>query len=421
MGQACWRHDAQLCWKRTSCISCHQCFGKRRIEEQRKRKDIYSLQRKWWNRWIDSSHSHFCQSACVKNLPETLQVQENPLKTRIWSQWWYQRMFLLLTLSLQLTRLYRETCCDNMSRDSQNFLKINCPNCAQTLVSWRVIGKGQFFITLEEERPDDMNISCRDYTFPRSEEASQARGWIGGNTKIGPVLDVKLHFHQGRYRVDIMIESLFRDRTVSGVRVVDVINKYVTETSEENSNWNHWACPYRETCCEGQAATNAYCNMVSCFYSYSRKKWTDINPATYSQGCFAVSKFMIRLLRHDESVPREDDGAVRFDVLIENLKKKFDGTSQLTFEALTTFLAKGGGPKRKFQYCLNPNSSKHFLYFEAIQGHSGGNIVDPTSQDNVLLLDDFAEYICHIGNAFEMHSIVKSGLIPGGRSLKKDR
>ena len=30
-----------------------------------------------------------------------------------------------------------------------------------------------------------------------------------------------------------MIESLFRDRTVSWVRVVSGINKYVTETSEE--------------------------------------------------------------------------------------------------------------------------------------------------------------------------------------------
>ena len=45
------------------------------------------------------------------------------------------------------------------------------------------------------------------------------------------------------------------------------------------------------------------------------RKWTDINPGTYSQGCFELSNFMIRLLGHDESVPREDDGAVRFDDL----------------------------------------------------------------------------------------------------------
>ena len=51
--------------------------------------------------------------------------------------------------------------------------------------------------------------------------------------EIGPVLDVKLYPHEGRYCVDIMIESVFKDRTVSWVRIVNGINKYVTETSEE--------------------------------------------------------------------------------------------------------------------------------------------------------------------------------------------
>ena len=47
-------------------------------------------------------------------------------------------------------------------------------------------------------------------------------------------------------------------------------------------------------------------------------------------------------------------------------------SSQWSIEVWITFLAKGGGPKKRFQYCLNPNFSKHFFYFWAIQGHSGG-------------------------------------------------
>ena len=85
-----------------------------------------------------------------------------------------------------------------------------------------------------------------------------------------------------------------------------------------------------------------------------------------------------------------------------------------------TFLAKGGRPTKRFQYCLNPIFSKHFLYFRAIQGHSGGNVVDPTLQDNVLLPDNFAEYIYHMVNLSGILSIIRSGLIPGGRSLKRD-
>ena len=61
---------------------------------------------------------------------------------------------------------------------------------------------------------------------------SRPRGWILVKTKIGPVRDVKVCFHQKRYGIEVLIESLFRDRTVSWVRIVNGINKYVTETSE---------------------------------------------------------------------------------------------------------------------------------------------------------------------------------------------
>ena len=120
------------------------------------------------------------------------------------------------------------------------------------------------------------------------------------------------------------------------------------------------------------------------------------------------------------SCPREDDGAVRFDDSMENFKAKFDGTSQRSNNDWISFLAKGGGPKKRLQCCLNPNSSKHFLHSRAIQGHSGGIAVDPTLQDSVLLPDDFAEYIYHVGNVSEIYSTTRSGLIPGGISLKMD-
>ena len=48
-----------------------------------------------------------------------------------------------------------------------------------------------------------------------------------------------------------------------------------------------------------------------------KRKWIDINPATFSEDWFAVFKLMIRLLRHEETIPREGDGAVRVDDLIE--------------------------------------------------------------------------------------------------------
>ena len=34
-------------------------------------------------------------------------------------------------------------------------------------------------------------------------------------------------------------------------------------------------------------------------------------------------------------------------------------------------LSKGGGQKKRFQFCLKPNCLEKLLYFRAIQGHSG--------------------------------------------------
>ena len=42
-------------------------------------------------------------------------------------------------------------------------------------------------------------------------------------------------------------------------------------------------------------------------------------------------------------------------------------------------------------------------------------------QDNVLIPKGFTEYLYHVGNANELNSMLRSGLIPGGKSLKRGR
>ena len=81
-------------------------------------------------------------------------------------------------------------------------------------------------------------------------------------------------------------------------------------------------------------------------------------------------------------------------------------------------MARGGGNKKRFQYCADP-SGQEILYLRALQGHSGRNLVDPSEQDNVVIPDDFFEYIYHIGCAINLHSIVNSGLIPGGQNFEQ--
>ena len=71
--------------------------------------------------------------------------------------------------------------------------------------------------------------------------------------------------------------------------------------------------------------------------------------------------------------------------------------------------------KKKNQYCTD--SSGTILYLRASQGHSGRNLIDPSLQDHVIFPDDFFEYIYHVGCAVNLHSIINSGLIPGGQNL----
>ena len=87
-----------------------------------------------------------------------------------------------------------------------------------------------------------------------------------------------------------------------------------------------------------------------------------------SQGCFEGSKHMIRLLRHDDTVHREDDGAVRLDDLTEKFKAKFEWSYAVANWSLDNSLGKRRRTEEEVSILLKHNSLKHLMYFRAIQG-----------------------------------------------------
>ena len=150
------------------------------------------------------------------------------------------------------------------------------------------------------------------------------------------------------------------------------------------------------------------------------KHQIDVEPGPFDKSCFEVSKKMIRLLRHDPSLLRED-GAVEFRILSQMFHSEFTSSQHWSIRAWLNYLQKGGGPKKRFQYCVDPFHADTILHLRAIQGHSGGKHINPTLQDNVLLPGDFAEHIYHVGSSHDMHSIIQSGLIPGVKDVKNGR
>ena len=144
------------------------------------------------------------------------------------------------------------------------------------------------------------------------------------------------------------------------------------------------------------------------------RTWTDVEPGKYSLNDYPVSKKLIFLLRHG-SLLRDNDGAIEFWRMKDYLQVHFVFCRHHWSDEKWKSAMVGGGHKKIFEYC--DDSSGTILYLRAFQGHPGRNLIDLSLQDNVVIPDGLFKYICHVGCAVNLHSIINSGLIPGGQNL----
>ena len=91
----------------------------------------------------------------------------------------------------------------------------------------RSVEIGQFFFALPSPREVGNQTLCREYTMPRDQEGTRITGWNQSNVRFGPVSDIKVCYHNGRYSVEVQVQSLFQDQTVSWIRIVNGIDKFV--------------------------------------------------------------------------------------------------------------------------------------------------------------------------------------------------
>ena len=70
----------------------------------------------------------------------------------------------------------------------------------------RVVEVGQYFITKDTgDYREVRSVACREYTLHRDDPASQPKGWIQGNMRIGPVFEVTTSFQNGKHGIEIRI------------------------------------------------------------------------------------------------------------------------------------------------------------------------------------------------------------------------
>ena len=279
----------------------------------------------------------------------------------------------------------------------------------------RVVEVGQYFVTKDTGSLRQFrSVACREYTLPRDDPASQAKGWIQGNMRIEPVVEVTTSFQHFEYGIEIRIWSVAQDNSQSWVRISYGTVKYVVDSIQDNTEIP--ADPREDQKSQTSVKIVAARSKakakpqkkepvdVPSIIPMNERKWIDIEPSEQSLSAYEVSKKVVNLLRHNQTLQREDDGAIEF------YKTKFylrNHHSQIQFwsdDRWKACLAAGGGSKRRYQYCSDDSGT--ILHLRALQGQSGHNLIDPTLQDNVVIQRGIFHHTYHIGCAFNLYSII---------------
>ena len=77
----------------------------------------------------------------------------------------------------------------------------------------------------------------------------------------------------------------------------------------------------------------------------NERKWIDIEPRDSYLSAYEISKKVINLLRHSQTVQREEDGAVQFWTTKKYLKSQFPQTPYWSDDRWKACLAAGGAKK----------------------------------------------------------------------------
>ena len=186
-----------------------------------------------------------------------------------------------------------------------------------------VVEVGQYFVTKDTgDFRQFRSVSCREYTLPRDDPASQPKGWIQGNMRIGPVLEVTTSFQHFKYGIEIRIESVNQDNSHSCVGISYGTVKYVTDSIQDNTE--NPADPQEEQVPQTSTSVVAarskakakpqprvLVGITATIPMYERR-WIDIEPSEQDLASYDLSKKVINLLGHNQTLQREEDGAIEF-------------------------------------------------------------------------------------------------------------
>ena len=202
----------------------------------------------------------------------------------------------------------------------------------------RVVEVGQYFLTKDTgDFRQFRSVACREYTLPRDDPASQPKGWIQGNMRIGLVLEVTFSFQHFKYGIEIRIESVNQDNSHSWVRISSGTVKYVIGSIQDNTEIP--ADPQEEQIPQTSTSVVAARSKAkakpqprelvgtTATIPIHERRWIDIEPSKQNLASYDLSKKVINLLRHNQTLQREEDGAIKFyKIKFSSSKSSFTNT-----------------------------------------------------------------------------------------------
>ena len=227
-----------------------------------------------------------------------------------------------------------------------------------------VVEIGQYFVTRDAgDFRQLQSVACREYTLPRDDPASQAKGWIQGNMSIGSVLEVTTSFQHFKYGIEIRIESVNQDNSQSWVRISCGTVKYVIDFIQDNTEI--LADPQEEQVPQTSTSVVTSIKVIAARSKAKAKpqprilvgttatipiherRWIDIEPSEQNLASYDLSKKVINLLRHNQTLQREEDGAIEFYKIKFYLRNHHSQVQHWSDDRWKACLAVGGGSKRR--------------------------------------------------------------------------
>ena len=226
----------------------------------------------------------------------------------------------------------------------------------------RVVEVGQYFVTKDTgDFRQFRSVACREYTLPRDDPASQPKGWIQGNMRIGPALEVTTSFQNFKYGIEIRIWSVGQDNAQSWVRIFYGTIKYVVDSHQNDTEIP--ADPKEDqmpqtsikvVAARSKAKAKPQREPVDATTTIPmhERRWIDIEPSEQTLAAYDLSKEVISLFRHNQTVQREKDGAILGIYKIKfHLRNHSSQVQHWSADRWKACLAARGGSKRRCQYC----------------------------------------------------------------------